>query len=493
METLTGTYHPRSDVPEKSCRVNDAMMMTAPATVAGVLEHLPPDVRRVYLTGKEPGGGGIVNVRRWAQACGDSWSPQGDQYVSLSQPRLTYRHKLTGRVVYVLRAAPWFGDDATPDVAAGAWEALEESLSRAWNFRTGRAGEWRPVRLYGTPATTGRLLLERQWAETGRTFEPLALELQQLIRDTSSQGRFELGPAAEVGAPGGLWVYDAAFMYASCAAELPTGPVHHDHGHEVEPYVRGRYRVQFMAPRSWHHIGMFGVRDEPGGPLSYPADSSRWHETWADACEVQLAREYGWKVRPVERLLWRERSARPLDTWARRLVKAREAVSVLEGSDALEPVAKAMRFALRAILVQTIGALTGTPRKVTRTAPLEAVASLPDGAGVLELPSVQGGEWTWTEAAPPAFESMQHPEWSAHTWAKARSRLLSDTHGAGALRVPPGELYALALDSIATTAPVPEWTDRGRIGEFRLTQRKHGPVPPAATLRDYYAMTGEPA
>jgi hypothetical protein len=456
--------------------------------VATLLESLPADVRRVYLTGAEPGPGGIVGVREWARAVGEMWAPDGDQYLALAQPRLTYRHVLTGRKVYVLRAAPWFGDDASPATCAAAWDALEESLSAAWSFRgRPRGGDnHRRVKLFGTPATTGRLLLERQWAETGRTFEPCSESVQQLVRSTSSQGRFELGPAASVGSPGGLWVYDATFMYAACAAELPTGDVLHDHENEVIPFARGRYRVDFKAPRSWGHIGLLGVRTDHG--MTWPTDSAGWSQTWADACEVKLALDYGWTVRPVERLLWPGRSLRPLDTWARRLAKIREHVST-DGAGGGD-VGRAMRTACRAILVQTIGALVGAPRKVTRSADIADMDKLP--ANPIEPASVQGGEWVWTEAAPPAFPSMQHPEWAAHVWAKARARLLSDTHDAGALRVPSADVFALALDSIATRYPVPEWADANAVGMFRLKQHVPGPVPACATMRDYYALSGEP-
>ena len=493
MKTVDTEYHTSSDVSEKAERVNDAMFDVPRGTSAALLESLPGDVRRVYVTGVEPGGGGIVALRQWAQACGERWAPDGDQYVAVAQPRLTYRDVLTGRKVYVMRAAPWFGADAGPAVCAAAWSALEAALSAAWNFRGLRAGEWRPVKMFGTPATTGRLLLERQWAETGRVFEPVSAELRELIRTTSRQGRFELGPAADEGSAGGLWVYDAAFMYAACANELPTGPVRHDHGTTVPQYVRGRYRVDFRAPRSWAHIGLLGVTGERG--MTYPVTSSEWHQTWADASEVQLALDYRWTVRPLERVLWETRSARPLDTWARRLVKVREGIDVPAGcSDELRAIGGAMRTAVRAMLVQTIGALTGAPRKVTRAVPLEDVAALPTGP-VLEPTTVQGDQWVWTEAAPPTHDSMQHPEWAAHVWAKARTRLLADTHGAGALRVPPGELFALALDSIATTAPVPDWHGAGVdiTGQFRLKQRVPGPVPACATLAEYYALAGEEA
>lgn len=489
METVPKDYHARSADAEKTHRANDTMFTAAGATAGALLESLPTDCRRVYTTGAAPGGAGIVALRTWAAEHGAEWETAGDQYLALAQPRLTYTHRLTGRKVYVFRAAPWFGADASPATCASAWRSLGDALTQQWNFRGQRAGEWRPVHLYGTPATTGRLLLERQWAETGRTFEPLPAELQESIRATSSQGRFELGPPAEVGAPRGLWVYDAAFMYAACSNELPTGRWEHDYGHEVPAHVRGRYRVQFRAPKAWRHIGMLGVPTEHG--MSYPADAASWHETWADSCEVALARQYGWTVRPVERLLWPDRSLRPLDTWARRLVKVRESITVADEGDELSEVGRAMRGAVRAILVQTIGALVGAPRKRTAGAEVGDEWRIPDAANLIEPATLQGGRWVWTEKAPPAFESMQHPEWAAHVWAKARARLLSDTHGAGALAVPPAELFALALDSIAVTAPVPEWADNHRVGEFRLKQRRTAPAPACRTMREYHALEAD--
>ena len=172
------------------------MFVEPEATAGRMLERLPAECRRVYTVGTPAGGAGIVAFRAWAAEHGTEWQTEGDQYLALTQPRLTYTHRLTGRKVYVFRAAPWFGDDASPATCAAAWRSLADTLTEQWNFRGQRGSEWRPVHLYGTPAPTGRLLLERQWAETGRTFEPVPAELQDAIRATSSQGRFELGAAA---------------------------------------------------------------------------------------------------------------------------------------------------------------------------------------------------------------------------------------------------------------------------------------------------------
>lgn len=488
METLSESYHSSSPDPENCPSGNDTMFAPPRGTVSELLDSLPAHVRRVYTTGDVPGSHGIVGLRRWALDCRPPWSPHGEQYVSVAQPRLTYRNELTGQRVVIMRADSWFGD-ADAGTCAAAWEQLADALTVSWNLRpraTDGPGYYR-AHLVGYPVTTGRLLLERQWSETRRTFAPLSPDLQQLIRDTATQGRFQLGAAADAGSDAGLWVYDAAFMYAACANEMPTGPVEHDHGHEVEPYVRGRYRVQFRAPRSWRHVGLFGVRNDDRS-LSWPTDSG-WHETWADGCEVQLAIAYGWTVRPVERLLWRERSGRPLDTWARRIIKLRGELAHV--SPELEPVAEAMRSALRAMLVQTIGAMVGTPRKMTRTAPVDRMDLLP--ADSLEPVTFQGDAWTWVEAVAPAHESMQHPEWASHVWSKARARLLQDRNGAGVLTIPPGDVFAMALDSIATTAPVAWWETSGRVGEFRLKTRVPGPVPACRTMADYYGLAGEPA
>lgn len=487
METLPKSYHSSSPVLENCESGNDTLFTAPGASVGEMLATVPAHVRRVYVTGDVPGGHGIAGLRTWALAIAPPWKPLGDQYVSVAQPRLTYRHELTGQRVTIMRADSWFGD-ADPSTCATAWEMLGDALTVAWSARAAADGPRSRVHLVGYPVTTGRLLLERQWTEQRRRFVPLSPDLQQLVRDTATQGRFQLGPAADAGADDGLWIYDAAFMYAACANELPTGPVEHDNGTAVEPYVRGRYRVQFRAPRSWRHIGILGVRDPESGAMTWPADAG-WHETWADGCEVQLAQSYGWTVRPVERLLWRERSGRPLDTWARRIVKLRGELEHV--SPELEPIAGAMRSALRGMLVQTIGAMTGAPRKMTRTAPVDRLDMLP--ADSLEPVTFQGDAWTWVEAVAPAHESMQHPEWSAHVWAKARARLLQDRAGAGALTIPPADVFALALDSIATTAPVPWWSSSGRVGEFRLKSRVPGPVPPCRNMLHYYALGAVPA
>ncbi|MGE3449594.1 MAG: hypothetical protein AB7H92_18660, partial [Microbacteriaceae bacterium] len=103
--------------------------MTAAPTVGDLLAWLRPDVKRVYITGAPMGGAGIVALREWAREVREPWAPDGDQYVALAQPRLTYRNQLTGRTVTVLRAGPWFGESASPAVCAAAWTALEEALS----------------------------------------------------------------------------------------------------------------------------------------------------------------------------------------------------------------------------------------------------------------------------------------------------------------------------------------------------------------------------
>jgi len=417
-------------------------------------------VKRIYTTGIVGGGAGIAGLREWATDTGPRWQPVGDQYVTVTNPRLTYQDRITGRRVSVMRAASWVGEDTPPDLASAAFDLLTEALDAVWNPRNRQAGA--PVTLAGSPAGTGRLLLGRTWRQSGRTYDPVDPDLAHLIRSTSGQGRFETCPGADT-ETSEVRVYDARLMYGALANELQTGPPTYQTGGDYVPYRPGRYHIKWSAPKRWSHLGL--LPEHNGTRWAYPTTGTGW----VDGAELHLAVAYGWKCQIVESITWRERSTRPLDTFARRLIDVRNMLSEPAGTPTpYDEVREAAADACRSILIQTIGLLHGSERLKTVAVP----ANRPDliATTTVDPVTLQGDSWTWTETAPPSWPEFHHPEWTTRIWAKARARLLEGPAGVGALTVPVTDIYALALDSIATTTRVTEWehADNGGVGRFRL-------------------------
>jgi len=440
-----GYYKPRvtayADVP-----ATDAPPLWA------VLANLAPDVQQVYLVGERPGDGTVKGMYSWL---GDArvlaeWSSEGS-HLHPDMPTLRLTHRACGRVVEVRRAAQWFGEGTyTAREVSAALGALQGHIESAWPGAC----------VLSTPAVTGRALWDLS-RPAGVTFPPLDDDTRALISSTSGQGRVELCPVGDT-APGFHYL-DGRFMYAALCKELPGALVAHDTRDELVPYQRARYRVRFTVPVDWAHVGLLmapvaGTRDH----WHYPAAPGMTGETWADGCEVELARAHGWQVNILERLVFA--TARPLDTWARKLTDLRGRVG-----DSEDTVTDLVRAGLRNIVLHTIGTFARRERTATRLVSTAELATLDTVASA--APS-RIGEDAWLvqtpEALPARLAAYQHPEWAAAVWARARSRLLwNRVQGSGALTVPRADVLGFQVDALYL-AHDPGWDDsKGAIGHFR--------------------------
>lgn len=437
--------------------------MAGTVALADVLRGLGADVRRVFLVGARPGAGTAQGFRSWAFGdLPDGWKQGERQHMeSASSPLLEY-FRPDGVRVHVSRAASWFGEgnyDAAD--ATAAYDATRALIETRFDGCT----------LLDTPSTTGRELFVHEIPD-GHAYPVLSVELQELIRDTTGQHRYDPTDdelAARGGDLPGLYEYDGRFMYAALAWGLPVGVPTRDTCSDFAGKARARYRVTFRVPREWCHLGLLGVK----------AGADRWryarrpNETgaaWCSGSELELAYARGWEITIHERLIWE--TGKPLDKWAGKLVAARESVT---GTDRVSAL---VRAALRQLLITSVGAFHGTPRPVTHEAPLSAPR--PRGEHVKNL-RAEGDHWVWSELdTGGGWAELRHPEWSAEIWARGRRRLLDAPTGArgiraGALHVPPAELVALRADAVYVIAEQP-WPDDGSVGRFRLVRAVRGPL-----------------
>lgn len=415
--------------------------------------HEGPRPRVIMLMGTPP-----ADWLAWSvSALPPAWEP-GAHY--LDGNGVVLRYNTPDGPLELHEASSWFGEgNYTGREAIEAHEALQAIIGEAFPGST----------ILATPATTGRELFLRS-IPRGTEYPVLDAETQDLIRATDGQGRIEVvEPPAERVRPWtsralavplpSLYEYDARFAYASMCWELPVGPVHHDDVDRFEGAMRGRYKVTGMVPLDWAEpFGLIGEKDNAGG-WRYPSTPRQTFKTWCDAAELDLAIKHGWRFRIRERLLF-PATARPLDTWAKKLTRAREATT--------NPLVK---NALRAILLQSIGAFHGRPHVETHMVPLDRAGEVPAEA---RRPRRGGPGDNWIVyglETGQGWASLAHPEWSACVWGRARARLLHAPRSQGALNRAPGtHVVGFRTDAIYLTGPQPEWDagDDGAPGRYRL-------------------------
>lgn len=445
---------------------------------------------RIMLTGKVPAA--EPGQPHWLIAETPSWTSPG-HWLS-SPPTGRFTHDITGRSLEVRTAAEWFSApaaDLTPDLARQAWSVTTDAIKGVENME-----------LLKSPAATGAQLWARSLPRSIDP-EPVPDDIAELLHRTSGQHRIEhltTGPGAcpcgrcrplvdlENTPRGGFAYVDGRFMYAALCRELGTGPITRltaAQGQdllETDRYARARFNVRFTVPEWWDHVGLLPVaHDDVHDGWHYPNVPGAEGQTWADAVEVRLALESGWEVQVQEGMQFTK--GRLLDTWADRLKRARER---LAADNTLDPVVRgAAVSAVRAILIQGIGAFASRGRETTRVVwsardvPAEAAATVSrhGEAFVYRVPSRQA---TGQAAA------LYRPELAAQVWARGRARVLDcpaalpRREGAprvsvGALMVDPAQLLAINGDAIYTTT-IPSWSlpttagggDDGAVGRMRL-------------------------
>jgi hypothetical protein len=422
-----------------------------PLPLGTIVAGLAPDIQQIYLAGDRPGRGNRAAMYAWLANLGEGWAHDGSN-PDAEAPVLRLVHAASGRKMDIRRAADWFDEgEYTAADAQAAYDLLQSLIQQAW---PGAA-------LLTTPAGTGLALWELS-TPPGVTFEPLDSDTRALISSTSGQGRIELCALSDQ-APG-YYYLDGRFMYAALCKELPGRLIAHDTCDEMPPYQRARYRVRFTVPADWAHVGLLmapveGTQDA----WHYPAAPGATGETWADGVEVELARARGWDVRILERLLFDR--ARPLDTWAGKLISLRERVRATE-----ETTATALAgSALRNIVLRTIGTFARRERRATKLIDAAGLAHYDLERGSVPH-QVAAGLWQVEEpeALPARAARYQHPEWAAAVWARARSRLLYNrVQESGALTVPRADVLGMYVDALYLSRD-PGWVDSGAPGQFRV-------------------------
>ena len=294
-------------------------------------------------------------------------------------------------------------------------------------------------------------------------------------------------------------------MYASLCRELGTGPgvrLNRQATYDLlenDPYARARVLIRFTVPETWNHVGLFGVqhhRQDQG--WYYPNRPGATAETWADTAEIHVARKHGWTIDPIEAVAFNKHmpnrtgekpvAARPLDTFAQRITRARDWIT---HDEEMPPIIRAAASAaLRAILIQTIGAFASRGRG--RTVIVWDPKDVPPQ--YLESMKRQGKAFVYKEPAPltGAARAYYRPELAAQVWARGRAKVLETpmANGAtgGALAVPAHTLLGINGDAIYTSE-VPRWAlpvehggaDDGKTGRLRLQGYIEGPVKTPAT------------
>jgi len=441
------------------------------ATIGEQLAQLGDRVERLYVTGGRPGGSSAGMLAWGLGELPAGWAHHaGGHYTETDFPCYRYRNP-AGATLEVHRAAGWFGERATwpaAETCAQAWELLRDGLERGFDHG----------QLRSTPSATGRNLWLRTIPFQHDGWAPCSVDVQQLIRSTAGQGRLQLVMPGGTPLPAGLVEYDARFAYAALCWGLPAGEPTRDRVNEYAGQQRGRYRCTWTVPAGWQHPGLLAGRgeryvDEPGATGS----------GWVDGAELGVALNAGWPVTIHERLLFpRYRGRGPLDTWADKLVKLRERVTADVDAGRVEPEAgQLVCDALRAVLLQGVGAFASRPRVVTRCS--ADIADVP--AGAVNRRFDRGARLhVWGEPAPASryAAEMAHPEWTAAIWARARARLLDAPTGipgvrTGALHTEPGTVIAFRTDALYLSAD-PGWQqlDDGRPGRYRLKHVWPGPM-----------------
>lgn len=418
------------------------------------------DAQRVFITGDQPR---LLPEWWYLSAIPDGWR-HGAHY--LADPAAStgrYYRLVPGssdrRIeIEICQARAWFGA-AGVAVCEQAWAWLSE-----WAAAAAPEG-----RLLSSPVTTGRDLWRRTLSRSA-SYPVLSEEVRQLVHATSPQHRRELLCPVVTELPGFAYL-DARLAYAAVSWGLPVGPG------EWVSYTRdpvditalcagrGRYRVRTQVPDYWAHVGILPCADT-GGAWEWPSEPGRKFETWADACELQLALRYGWPIEIIEG--FRMAEGKPLNTFTDKITRA---ISQVERSH-VGPVGAALRSALRAMYVGLIGGFAQRSHDVWKSAAITDGTPLPAPAGSTIKRSADGRTAFWIERHDRVDLSFAHPEWAATIWARARCRLLDSPEPApgygriGALNLPRESVIAFSADALYLDHD-PAWPDDGMRGRFR--------------------------
>ncbi len=485
------------------------------------------EIKRILFTGKIPTA--ESNGRHWLLVQTPGWETYRGHWLG-TPPTGRFDHTLTRARIDVKVAKEWFGDTPlTPQQARDAWDVCERMLGEF--FRNDLEGA-SPMMM--TPAATGHNL----WALTlPKNYDPPLLEddVAEQLHATSTQHHLDHLVAGEslpdhpdvvamidpnVSPKINSFSYvDGRFMYASLTRALGMAPgVRLNRAQcwelmEENPYVRARFFIRFTVPANWNHVGIFGVPFESASQgWYYPNRPGARGECWADASEIFVARKFGWAIDFVEGIVFNQKrySTRkrfekgsdvatrrvvdiaPLDTWSERLQKARQ---VAANYPDFPPVIRtAIGAALRAILIQSIGAFASRGRGKTgitydpKMIPVEYQGSVVQKgkAFIYEIP----------QSLDNRMRAYYHPELAVQVWGRGRAKVLhhkANGFDCGALTLPGNSIIGINGDAIYSTE-LPRWAlpvehggaDDGKAGRIRVQGFIDSPVktPESRAARD---------
>ena len=457
--------------------------------------------KRIMLTGRVPSL--REDVRAWLLVQTPGWKAAGHRVKEFAVGR--FEHILTGHRVDVRMVSEWFGDAAlNPATARQAWD-VTESVVQSINERQ---------HLLYSPSRTGLSLWHASLPRDKERKLIVPAHVEPDIADelhfTSGQQHVEhlvAGPNCD-DHPDHLALVDPAktpklstftyidgrFMYAAMGRELGTGPgrrLNRAAAYDYltnNPYGRAWYEVRFTVPDGWNHVGILGVKHEVASDgWFYPNRPGARHVTWADAAEISVALEAGWLIEPLQAIVFEK--ARPMDNFMSAINRAREK---LEANEELpRNLRHVVSGALRALLIQTVGALAG--RGGTKTMIVENLTEVP---GDLSRSAIRHGKM-WVYEAPGDKRDLAnyHPELSVQVWGRARARLLrAPTAGAeigGVLALPGSSIIGVQGDAVYTTM-IPAWSiptvrgggDDGKTGRLRIKGTISGTIATPITIQD---------
>lgn len=431
-------------------------------------------VERVMLTGGRP-------PADWLLARTPGWTP-GAHHLDHETPVGRYVHDVAQVTVEVRRAVEWYGaGDYTPAQAREAWVALGDVLARAVPGAS----------LLGSPGATGRECWLRSLPHGQEPPPQVSSEVAELLRATSGQHRIErFAPPPGVTQAADVWLMDGRLMYAACVRELGAAPVTMLTAEQAGAlltspggrYARARYQVRATVPDWWTDApGILPLAaDDVEDGWTYPREPGRTFTTWCDGAELMLALDAGWLLSPLAGMAFTP--ARPLDTWAARLLRAHDAAAGLDA-----PLAGMVRAGVRWMILHSIGAWHSSGRTETTVTASPMRRPPGDGWGAPEVTRDHGAVWRRRAPLTARGALMAHPEWSAQVWGRARARVLDAPTAAGrhqvragALNVSTDHTISIYGDAVMTSVR-PAWAapelDDGKVGRLRVKGHLHGPVP----------------
>ena len=357
-----------------------------------------------------------------------------------------YKKKMC--TIIVKNAGTYFGEVKSEEMrmVRYAYHTLEYMLQREFKgFR----------RLYSTPASTGRKLIEMSLPEN-RRYERLDDKSCEFLKVNFGQGRVEVFNQAIINdekveykyiGNGGMDRVDGRLMYGACMSHLPVGQCTHEISCEVYmsytqddkvfPLYPGFYRVEFMPPSDWKHIGLLPVRLSYD-KMCYPNVSGCFHESYCTGEELAVAIENKWHCFVKESWLWRDtqKITDPLATWKKKIMKCYDATENTY-----------IKSAIRRIILHTLGSFVqfnDIKERVTFRPTFIELGKI--GARNLEkIVRSRAETITWLENVPlpPSRQKWVHPEWSRMAWGRARARVARM-----ALKIPFKYIVGIMTDEI---------------------------------------------